>query len=219
VDIVWDGITRAETLAPEGVRLRNALADAAKSYKWTQVLDLLSKYGELVNTTRPGGSSLYTPLHQAAHGGAPVEVVQRLIGMFAFRTLRNARGERPFDVTERRGHRHLLGALAPEYKHHVPARVLLKLQSHFHAVIRGRIDQPIPDHGLRLPELEVLLELERPHMWFPVPGMAGGFSYWLEPTGDDARLMSESRSRMVGGSGQRHEITSAGSRLVDEGFV
>ena len=97
--------------------------------------------------------------------------------------------------------------------------MLLELQSHFHAVIRGRIDRQLPDQGLRLPELEVLLELERPHMWFPVPGMDGGFSYWLEPAGVDARLVSESWSRMVGGSGQRHEITSAGSRLVEEGFV
>jgi len=72
---------------------------------------------------------------------------------------------------------------------------------------------------LRLPELEVLLELDRPQMWFPVPGMYGGFSYWLESTGADAKLVSESWSRVVGGSGQRHEITSAGSRLVEEGFV
>lgn len=219
VDIVWDGITRAETLWSEAVRLRNALADAAKNYQWPRMLELLSKYGDLVNTTRPGGSSLFTPLHQAAHGGAPVEVVQRLIDMCAFRTVQNARGERPVDVAERRGHRHLLGVLAPEYKHHVPAGVLLKLQSHFHVVIRGRIDRELPDQGLRLPELEVLLELERPHMWFPVPGMYGGFSYWLESIGADAKLVSESWCRVAGGSGQRHEITSVGSRLVEEGFV
>jgi hypothetical protein len=61
--------------------------------------------------------------------------------------------------------------------------VLLTVQQHFHAVIRRRIDQQLPDHGLRLPELEPLLELDRPHMWFPVPGMYGGFSYpgWSQP--------------------------------------
>ena len=127
--------------------------------------------------------------------------------------------ERPVDVAERCGHRHLLGVLTPEHNHDVPSGVLLKIQSHFHKVIRGRIDEPLPDNGLRLPELQPLLELERPHMWFPVPGMYGGFSYWLESTGAAAGLVSESWSRVVDGSGQRHEITSAGSRLLAEGFV
>ena len=35
----------------------------------------------------------------------------------------------------------------------------------------------------------------------------------------DAKLVAESWCRVVGGSGQRHEITPAGSRLVEEGFV
>jgi hypothetical protein len=56
-------------------------------------------------------------------------------------------------------------------------------------------------------------------MWFPVPGMYGGFSYHLETTGVDAKLVVESWSRVVCGSGQRHEITSEGSRLVEEKFV
>ena len=219
MDIVWDGITRAETLHEEAVQLRHRLADAAKSYNWPRVFELLSEHNELVNTTRPGGSSLYAPLHQAAHAGAPVEVAQRRIGMQAFRTLQNARGERPVDIAERRGHRHLLDVLAPAYKHHVPAGVLLKIQFHFHAVIRKRIDRQLPDHGLRLPELEPLLKLDRPQMWFPVPGMYGGFSYRLESDGVEAKLVSESWCRVVDGSGQRHEITSEGGRLVEEGFV
>ncbi len=44
-------------------------------------------------------------------------------------------------------------------------------------------------------------------MWFPVPGMYGGFSYRLESAGVEAKLVSESWCRVVGGSGQRHEIT------------
>ena len=63
------------------------------------------------------------------------------------------------------------------------------------------------------------MELDRPQMWFPVPGMYGGFSYRLEAAGVEAKLVSERWSRVVGGSGQRHEVTSEGSRLVEEGFV
>jgi hypothetical protein len=109
--------------------------------------------------------------------------------------------------------------LAPEYRHHVSREVLSNVQAHFHAVIRGRAEHLVDEQRLRLPQLEPLLELDKPEMWFTVPGMAGGFSYRLESEGIHARLVSDSWCRMVGGSGQRHEITSHGSRLVDEGFV
>jgi hypothetical protein len=219
VDIVWDGITRTETLNKDAVQVRQALADAAKSYDWERVFEVLGKYEELVNTTRPGGTSLFAPLHQAAHGGAPVEIAERLIGMLAWRTFQNARGERPVDVARRRGHDHLVEVLTPDFKHDVPNGVLLKIQAHFHGVILGRAESLVQEHALRLPELEPLLELRRPHMWFPVPGMCGGFSYRLEVTGVECRLISESWCRVADGSGQRHQITSEGSQLVEEGFV
>jgi len=113
----------------------------------------------------------------------------------------------------------LLTTLAPQYNHKVPLGVLLKIQMHFHAIILERERPLIEQHRLRLPELEPLLELDEPKMWFPVPGMYGGFSYWFEVCGVKAELVSESWCRVVGGSGQRHIMSSAGSRLVDEGFV
>jgi hypothetical protein len=219
VDIIWDGITRADLLHESAVRVRHALADAVKGYNWPRVVELLAEHPALANTARLGGSSLFAPLHQAGHGGAPVEVAQHLIRVGAWRTLQNARGERPIDVAERCGHEFLLAVLAPEHKHRVPLGVLLKIQYHFHAVIRERIDRRLPEHGLRLPELEPMLELNPPHMYFPVPGMYGGFRYRLESAGVEAKLVSESWCRVVGGSGQRHEITSAGSKLVETGFV
>jgi len=120
MDVNWDGITRAESLSNEAVQRRGALADAAKRYDWAVVLDLLAKNPDWVNATRLGGTSLYTPLHQAAHGGAPADIVRRLIGLGALRTLRNARGERPVDVAARQGHQHLIGVLPPQLKQRVP---------------------------------------------------------------------------------------------------
>ena len=61
--------------------------------------------------------------------------------------------------------------------------------------------------------------METPHVWFAVPGMYGGFSYRLEKAGVEPKLITESWSRVVDGSGQRHEITPTRSRLVEEGFV
>lgn len=219
MDVIWDGITRAETLNAQAATARSALADAARAYNWPRVFELVSAHRELVNSCRLGGKSLFTPLHQAAHAGAPVEVVRRLIEMGAWRTLQNARGERPVDIAERQGQDHLREVLAPVLKHRIPIGVLLKMQFHFHEVIRGRAARLVEEHALRLPELEPLLELDRPQMWFAVPGMYGGFSYRLESVGVEAKLIAESWCRVVDGSGQRHEITSAGGRLVDEGFV
>jgi hypothetical protein len=171
---------------------RQALANAGRAYDWSQVFAILSEHPEFVNATRPGGRSLYAPLHQAAHGSASIEVVQRLLDLGAWRTLQNARGERPVDVARRMSRRHLLSILEPEYKRHVPLGILLKIQRHFHGVIRERAARLIEAHALRLPELEPLLELERPKIWFPIPGMAGGFSYWLEEVGVGAKLIMES---------------------------
>ena len=219
MDIIWDGITQTGTLTDDADQTRHALANAAKCGDWSRVVELVSENQNLINCTRPGGSARYAPLHQAAWHGAPVTVVQQLIGFGAWRTHQNARGERPVDVADRQGHRYLLGALAPEYKHHVPFGVLLKVQAHFHTVIRSRAERFIEAEGLRLPELEPLLEFEEPKMWFPVPGMYGGFKYRLKTGGVQPKLISESWCRVVGGSGQRHEITPSGSQLIEEGFV
>ena len=56
-------------------------------------------------------------------------------------------------------------------------------------------------------------------MWlYRVPGMCGGFRLrWLSG-GEQAKLESVSFSRVVEGSGQRHEITAEGSELVESGL-
>lgn len=224
MQVVWDGLRHAGTMSREHLAVRHALADAAKCYDWPRVMEIVRSLPDLVNTARPGGGSLYAPLHQAAHGGASAGVVEELVRAGAWRTLQNARGERPLDVAERCGHHHLLGVLEPVLQRRVPTGVLLKIQAHFHAVILGRAKtefnvEVLREEGLRLPELEPLLEVEAETVWFPVPGMYGGFSYGLRSDGVDAVLVSESWCRVVDGSGERHEITSAGSHLVAAGFV
>ncbi|VWC83672.1 hypothetical protein BLA18110_02885 [Burkholderia lata] len=220
MSLTWDGITRADVLDEAEVARRHALADAARNGDWATMLDLVAKQSRLVNTTRLGGSSLYTLLHQAAYSGAPKEVVVELLQLGAWRMLRDARGARPVDIAEQRGHRHLVDLLTPQPRRFVPDETLRDIQRHFHDMIRGRIAHLRVD-ALRLPELEPLLELgaQAERVWFAVPGMYGGFDYALRTDGAAAVLVSASWSRVVGGSGQRHEITAHGSTLVDEGFV
>ena len=198
---------------------RQRLADHARGYDWDAVLSVLAEHPEFINSTRPGGDSWYAPLHQAAHGGAPVPIVDRLLEAGAWRGLRTARGERPVDIAERLGRTHLVDRLRPERYLDVPPHVLQRIQGRFHEVIHGRVHDLVQEHGLRLPELEVLLELSEPKAWFAVPGMYGGFNFWLEAEHDDVRLVTESWCRVVDGSGQRHIVTADDARLVDEGFV
>ncbi|HMO83802.1 MAG TPA: hypothetical protein PKC18_02670 [Lacipirellulaceae bacterium] len=101
----------------------------------------------------------------------------------------------------------------------VPEATLVAIQERFHAVIRERAAELTEQQMLDLPELAPLLSSNDPKAWFSVPGMYGGFSYWFEGEGETAKLVTESWSRIVDGSGQRHEITAQGSQLVDQGFV
>ena len=106
MDIVWDGITRSETLSDPAIR--NDLANSAKLYDWARTVAIIREYPGLVNTTRPSGKTRYAPLHQAAHGNAPLEVVQQLIDLGAWRSLQNVRGERPVDIANQKSHQFLV---------------------------------------------------------------------------------------------------------------
>jgi hypothetical protein len=101
----------------------------------------------------------------------------------------------------------------------IPNEVLLAIQKNFHAVIRERAGKLVDEHQLTLPELAPLLTSDEQETWFDVPGMYGGFNYWLEGEGEDVVLITESWCRVVDGSGRRHKITADGSELVEEGFV
>jgi len=110
---IWDGVTRLESLTEDAAAIRQQLADSAKSYNWDAVLALLARQGDLINCTRLGGRSLYTVLHQAAHGGAPADIVEKLLALGAWRTLRNAERERPVDIAQRREQAQLVPLLEP----------------------------------------------------------------------------------------------------------
>ncbi len=207
----WDGTTRYTTLVARAGEGRRALADATKRYDWPAVFEVLAAFPSFVNCARPESRALYAPLHQAAHGGASAEVVARLLELGAWRTLRNGRGERALDVAARCGHAGLISILEPVVRHSVPPEVLHAIQAHFHGLIRSLVGAQVEREALRLPELEPLLELDLPRIWFAVPGMYGGFSYTLEGDGAAAALRVESWSRVVEGSEQVHRITATGA--------
>ncbi len=133
--------------------------------------------------------------------------------MGAWRTLRNAGDEWPFDVAKRVGHSHLLAILQPEYRRDMPPDALQSIQGHFHDLIREQVGSLAEDEGQRLPQLEPLLEVEKPRMWFWVPEFAGCFGYGLVRTGSSARLVAVSSGR--GTPRRRHLISPAGVEVLD----
>lgn len=219
-EATWDGVLDAQSYSTEWQKTCHAYINAAKAGDWPTIFRLLddANKARLVNSARPGGKAWYTALHHAAYNGAPVEIVERLVGLGAWRSLRDARGERAVDVARRRGHDHLVEALEPVVRTQVDADKLALIQQHFHRVIRTVIAEYNITTPLRLPELEVLLELEQPHLWFAVPGMYGGFSFRLNRDLGAWVLRSDSWSRVLGGS-YRYIVSPAGSLLIDSGFV
>lgn len=79
-------------------------------------------------------------------------------------------------------------------------------------------DPTAPD-GPGLPSLSPEVGREDAPALYPVEGMQGGFKYWWDSAASGLRLITESWSGAVDGSGQLHEITPEGTRLLGEGFV
>ncbi|MEW2405216.1 ankyrin repeat domain-containing protein [Streptomyces griseoviridis] len=212
----WDGVTRRSTYKEKVVAERDRLADAARDADWDTVLDILDRERGWVNFGRIEGKSGFSPFHQAAWHGAPVEVAQWLIDHGAWRTFRTHDGRRALDLATERGHHHLTDLLVPRPRQPLPPEDLERLQDHLHRLIRFRADDgrgsDIPAwNALRLPELEPLTELDHPVCWFPVPGMYGGFRFELR----DGELTVDSWIRVVGGSERTDRVTVDGVELEE----
>ena len=113
-----------------------------------------------------------------------------------------------------------------EKREHPSPETLLLLQEQLHSLMRHRAAELIEKSAVELPVLSAPQEddtqttTESEEVWFPIPGMYGGFSYRLVLTGEGSPcLMVESWCRLCGGSGQRHRVTVKGFTLLDEGFV
>jgi hypothetical protein len=214
--VEWDGVTTRDVYKPAVVTVRDELANAARGGAWPLVLQILAGHPGWVNTARIGSRSGYAPLHQAAWHSAGPDVTGRLLDLGAWRTLRTSAGERATDIAAARGHAQLRNLLEPVIRQPVPAAVLAALQGRLHRLIEEESYALAAKHRLRLPQLEIMTELPTgSHVWFPVPGMYGGFRITL----DGEVLIVESWNRVVEGSGQRHRITVDGTELLEAGFV
>lgn len=165
------------------------IAAAAES-DWNALIEMVT--AETINAWELDHPPYNAPLHFAAQNGAPENVVKQLIELGAWRTLRNADGLRPLELAQQNGRSHLVGLLEPVYLHDVPLDMLDQVKAQFHIVIHERVVFLVEEHDLRLPQLQPLLEKPDKAGFFGVPGMYGGFGYWLDLDNDDPALITES---------------------------
>ncbi|MVQ43106.1 hypothetical protein GON06_13195 [Microbacterium sp. MAH-37] len=211
----WPGILDPEALNPNHVDAIDRLADAAKAGDWVRVFGLLDSSGRpSANHWRIGGPSWFAPLHQAAFLGAPVDVAEGLVRRGAWRSLRNSDGDRPIDVAEKHGHRHLREVLATRTPADPEQRRFAAWDRHLADLIAERTERLDPVR-FRPIATEIIAAEPLERLWFGYPGMYGGFDMSIHRD----RLVVESWSRVVGGSGQAHVITESGCVLVEQGFV
>lgn len=99
---------------------------------------------------------------------------------------------------------------------------LKKIEKFFHELIMFRAGHLIEEYEVEMPHITLDL-LEKTDSFnrecFPVPGMYGGFYYFLTMENNEYLLNVDSWSRIVGGSGQTHEITVKKCELIAEGFI
>jgi hypothetical protein len=157
-----------------------------------------SEFEELPYSIEPDTPALNTVLHYAALLNADASMIYQLVESGAWRTRRNANRQTPLDVAREHGHTLLYEALEPVFKMSVPPETLQLLEQHFHDLLRNHEDSGhfVAEHGLVLPQLEPLLEIDSAAMFFLVPGMFGGFHYCLRQRNDEAVLFACASSRM-----------------------
>lgn len=210
----WLGYADPAALTEEGRHITRRLADAARAADWPAVFAVLDENADLVNLARPGGRSGFAPLHQAAYHG-DAAAAHELLRRGAWLSLPTASGELAHEIAQRRGHARLAEELTPPDTWRLTGEACKTLELFLHALIRVRADDLVTRSAQRLPPVVALTGMRVPRLWFPIPGMYGGFLLELCRAGNDPLLQADSWCRVASGSEERHHITLRGIEQRD----
>lgn len=171
------------------------------------------------NNSKLYPSSRWTIVHHAAYFNAPLQVLQILIASQYPLSLPDAEGKLPVDHLGVESPKDAKVLLTPSYKINFSHLELKLMQVNFHEVIHERVASLVQKHNLILPVLSLLLEdiSKDKEVYFDIPGMYGGFTYWFEFDSTKTEIMSlysRSSSRLVGDSEQLHKCTTEGWQLI-----
>lgn len=114
-------------------------------------------------------------------------------------------GGQAVNIARKLGHEHLLEILTPTPSLSFAPDKLAKLALGVHQIIRERqgVIPLLERAAMRLPPLELLTETPENALWFPVPGMYGGFHLQLGKVADKPICIVDSWVRVVGGFEER----------------
>ena len=217
--IIWDGITQAKTIHAEAAQTRHALASAASAAmaSRTGVADPTSPVGKLFATRRiclvrsaaPGCLARRSLRHRTAVPWSrrlahPPERAGRT-------SCRRRRSARP-PTSDRRADPCVQAPRASGSATDSPGAIP-------HGYPRSSETTDLRSTSSACPSWSHCWNWTGQRCGSPYRGCTVGSSYWLETDGVEPRLIAESWCRVVGGSGQRHEVTPSGSQLLEEGFV
>lgn len=208
---LWDGTLQSNRLSEEELRQRNLLFESAKSGDWLEVYQILKSHRNLINVVEPDDPSLNTLLHYAAQEPKNESIIDSLLTVGAFRNVKNASGLTPHDY----GKEHSYAKLEPLNLIGVSKEFLQQVDDEFFSLFFDGLH--LSDQSpIRMPQLEVLLELTLPSIQFFITGYSYSAKYWLHKQSDsDIRLYLQTRSSIVSGSEQTHIITPEGSKPID----
>lgn len=201
------------------------LSSTSKKEEWLECLASLKKFKFYIWNVPVGDNSntfpshKWTFIHQAAFHKAPLYILQIMnVDKYPL-SLPDGEGRLPIDHMDPSMTQDYKDLLTPIYKLNVLPLELKLIQVNFHAVIQDRIETMIEKYNLVLPVLSVLLEdiSTFDKVYFDVPGMDGGFTYWFQLDKSKTEVLSlwcRSSSNLVGYSEQLHECTAEGWALV-----
>jgi Ankyrin repeats (many copies) len=227
----WPGTLDAKFLPPKMRLEGNRLAGFAKAGDWPEVFMVLDDERDWVvpYQWRPGGKEWFTVLHQAAWHGAPDHIVDKLIKRGALRSLRDAKGRLPIDVACQQDHPQLIPKLKPP-KPAVHPELLSQMNAPLNELIYGFGPDLVGESNplgakkpgdvlrkiLRCPPVEILPELPRQRLWFPIPGTEAGFRVTLLQ--GFLEVVSWS-AELKGFTLPTHVVTPTQILPVDSGFI
>lgn len=195
------------------IKVHQTVDQLAELGKWDELLQYIDENGtnqvnccKLPNREENQPPSLFTPLHYAAEGIAPYDVIKNLIEMGAAKSLKNKDGKTAYDIGVEKGlSTDKLDLLSIPDNIKGKADEIQRMEEGLHKVINERIGDLIQKNGQALPQLSLLYE--KGNFYYPVPGMYGGYSVSEHEEG----IQADSWIRVCGGSEQNHLIYKDGS--------
>lgn len=220
---VWPCVVNRGYMIDSEFQEGSFLADYAKRGKWVRVLQMLHPDNHLINVNQsaPGDGSKSAVLHRAAELGAPDDVAEALLERGAFRSLRNADGQIPFEIAVAAAQSPSMLELLRPGASPFGAEELTRLDAIVADVIDHYIQPLFGSHDLskilRYPPVEVLHEAQGGELWMQVPRMMGGFRIML----GDGQVELLGGYRRFDDAGEVHVtthrfvVTTSGWEMVD----